>query len=470
MKRFLFVLAITILLLPMHFPLHGQDGGFGGGDSIDVTGLIGDRGGRGGGFGGQGNGRGGIQMPDSKELFSDIQSALKKGKTPLDKSQEKPLRSMLDQEIVHLSDRVQLLRQNNNNNNNFDRGGGGFPGGGRDFGGGFPPDGGFPGGGGFPPGGFPPGGGDFGGGPPRGGNAQGNADQGNNGNNNALANTLAVQTETVTSLKNDDFLENKLQGFLTPEQVTLIQKVRAADKQNATCLGGLLDRISPLNQNNNGGRGNNNRGNNNFNFTNNPKKTNGQDFCMTAEATASERLEPIRKELAKGNLPLDKDKETIAEVFMKSQMKDLGDALRATLTSNFNGNRGGNTANRNNNPQLVIQSSTDDIYKKAAAMLNPQQAKSLKKWHYEQILGRGGIESLIGIEAMQDTPLTDNQIARLTAAWPEVRNQMQLTAKTANKSVSPKDLDNAAMVKMLDMLEPPQVASYQQANKMVSGK
>src|SRR5215471_1592671 len=78
MKRFLFVLAITILLLPMHFSLHGQDGGFGGGDSIDVTGLIGDRGGRGGGFGGQGNGRGGIQMPDSKELFSDIQSALKK--------------------------------------------------------------------------------------------------------------------------------------------------------------------------------------------------------------------------------------------------------------------------------------------------------------------------------------------------------------------------------------------------------
>lgn len=484
MKRILFALAITVLLIPIRYPLHGQDGGFGGGgDSIDVTGLIGDRGGRGGGFGGPGNnGRGAIEMPTSKDLLSDIQSALKKGKTPLDKSQEKPLKSMIDQEIVNLSDRIQLLRQNNNNNNNFDRGprdfGGGFPPGG------FPPDGGFPGGGGFPPGGFPGGGGGFppdggfpgGGGAQRGGNAQGNADQpGGNGNNNNLANTLAVQTETITSLKNDDFLDNKLPAFLTSEQVALIQKVRSADKQNATCLGGLLDRISPLNQNNNGGRGNNNRGNfnNNFNFNNNSKKTNGQDFCMTAEATASERLEPIRKELAKGNLPLAKDKETIAEVFMKSQMKDLGDALRATLTANFSGNRGGgNSANRNTNPQLVIQSSTDEIYKKAAAMLNPQQSDSLKKWHYEQILNRGGIEAVIGIEAMQSTPLTDEQIARLTAAWPEVRNQMQSTAKSANKNISPKELDNAAMSKILDMgmLEPPQITSFQQANKMVSGK
>jgi hypothetical protein len=281
-----------------------------------------------------------------------------------------------------------------------------------------------------------------------------------------------VQTEVITSLKNDDFLATKLPLFLSPEQVALIQKVKAADKENTTCLGGLLDRISPLNQNN-GGRGNNNRGNfNNFNFNNNAKKTNGQAFCMTAEATASDRLEPIRKELAKGNLPLAKDKETIAEVFMKSQIKDLEDSLRSTLTASFAGNRGGggNSLNRNTNPQLVIQSGTDEIYKKATAMLNPPQAESLKDWQYDQLLVRGGIETLIGIEAMQNTPLTDDQIARVTAAWPELRNQLQAAAKATNKNVTAKELDNAAMAKILDMLEPPQVASYRDALKYGTGK
>jgi hypothetical protein len=436
MKRILFVLAITILLVPIHYPLHAQDGGFGGGgDSVDITGILGDRGGR-GGFNGQGNnGRGAIQMPESKTLFSDIQSALKKGKTPLDKSQEKPLRSMLDQEVVNLSDRVQLIRQNNNNNNNFDSGGGGFQGG-------------------------------------RGGNFNGTPDQAGGGNN-ALASTLAVQTETIASLKNDDFIQNKLPAFLTPEQVALIQKVKAADKENATCLGGLLDRISPLNQNN-GGRGNNNRGNfnNNFNFNNNAKKTNGEAFCMTAEATASDRLEPIRKELAKGNLPLAKDKETIAEAFMKSQIKDLEDSLRTTLTASFSGNRngGGNSSNRSTNPQLVIQSGTDEIYKKAAAMLNPPQAESLKDWQYDQFVARGGSETLIGIEAMQNTPLTDDQIARITAAWPELRNQIQAASKAANKNLSAKELDNAVMKKILDMLAPAQIASYQDALKYGTAK
>jgi hypothetical protein len=436
MKRILFVLAITILMVPIHYPLHAQDGGFGGGgDSVDITGILGDRGGR-GGFNGQGNnGRGAIQMPESKTLFSDIQSALKKGKTPLDKSQEKPLRSMLDQEVVNLSDRVQLIRQNNNNNNNFDSGGGGFQGG-------------------------------------RGGNFNGTPDQAGGGNN-ALASTLAVQTETIASLKNDDFIQNKLPAFLTPEQVALIQKVKAADKENATCLGGLLDRISPLNQNN-GGRGNNNRGNfnNNFNFNNNAKKTNGEAFCMTAEATASDRLEPIRKELAKGNLPLAKDKETIAEAFMKSQIKDLEDSLRTTLTASFSGNRngGGNSSNRSTNTQLVIQSGTDEIYKKAAAMLNPPQAESLKDWQYDQFVARGGSETLIGIEAMQNTPLTDDQIARITAAWPELRNQIQAASKAANKNLSAKELDNAVMKKILDMLAPAQIASYQDALKYGTAK
>jgi len=388
-------------------------------------------------------------------MLSDIQSTLKKGKTPLQKAQEKPVKSLLDQEIVNLSDKIQVLRNANNNNGNNggfnDRAGGNFPQGGFPGGaGGGDFAGGFPGGGNFPRGGLPGG------------------DQAANTNLNSTANALNVQVEIIAELKSDDFIENKLPGFLSPEQVALVKKARADDKTNSTCLSGLLDRASnPLQ---NGGRGNNNRGNANFNFNNNTKKANGQAFCMTAEATADDRLEPIRKVLAAGNLPLAKDKELIAEVFLKSQIKDLDDALRISLTASFTGNRGGGglPGNRNNNPQQIIESTTDDIYKKVEAMLEPAQAETLKRWHFDQILSRGGIESLIAIEARQDTPLSDVQITRLTAAWPEVRNQIQTAAKSAKKNMSDKELDNAAMAKILDMIEPPQLASYQAARKYSS--
>jgi hypothetical protein len=105
-------------------------------------------------------------MPDSKAMLSDIQKALNKGKTPLDKTQENR-EEHVGLEVVTLSDRIQVLRSNNNNNEitreaflvgtpDF-QGGGGFPGGGPP--GGFP-EGGFPGGGGLPGGGGFPGGGD----------------------------------------------------------------------------------------------------------------------------------------------------------------------------------------------------------------------------------------------------------------------------------------------------------------------
>jgi len=469
MKPLLFAVAITLLLLPIAQPVRGQDGGFGGGDSIDV--LLGDRGGGRGGFNGNNNGgRGGVAIPDSKTLLSDIQSALKKGKTPLDKAQEKPLKSMLDLEVVNLTDHVQVLRLNNENSNNNQNG---FPGGGN-----FPQDGGFQRGGDFNRGGPPPEGFNRGGIPPEGFNRGGNptagantpANQAANAETNAFANALQIQTETVTSLRNDDFLETKLSTFLTPEQVAVIQKARKEDKENATCLGGLLDRVSTGTQNNNVGRGNN-RGTFNFNNNNNSKKTNGQPFCMAADATPSARLEPIRKELAKANLPLGKDKETIAEVFMKSQVKDTEDALRATLTANFSNNRGGSSSiNRGTNLQIVTQNGIDEIYKKAGATLNPPQTESLKKWHFEQIMARGGIESLISIEHLQNTPLSDHQIAQVTAAWTDLRSMAQSAAKAANKNPQPKDLDNAVMTKVVAMLEPPQIASYEAAKKAVPAK
>jgi hypothetical protein len=99
------------------------------------------------------------------------------------------------------------------------------------------------------------------------------------------------------------------------------------------------------------------------------------------------------------------------------------------------------------------------------ALLNPQQAGTLKTWHYTQMLGRTPIDSLIAVNAMQDTPLSDEQITRVTAAWPELRSQIQNQAKAAGVSVDAKKIDAAAMTKILDMLEPSQVASYQLAKK-----
>jgi len=422
MKKSMFMIALAILLFPMGHSLRAQDGGFGGGDSIDVTGVLNGRGGGGRG----GYNRAGPVIPDSRSMMSDIKSALNKGKTPLEKAQEMPLQSLLDTELVGLSDRIQVLQANRNQN----RGGGGdFPGG------------------------------------PQGADAAGAT------GNNAQLNALEIQVETLTILKNDDFLDNKLPAFLTPEQVALVRKVKSEDKTNATCLGGLLDRATSLAQAS--GRGNNNNFNNRRN--NNPGnrgignadlKSNGQPYCMTSNSTASDRLEPIRKVLANGNLPLAPDKETIAEVFMKSQIKDLEDAMRAGISSSFNGNRGGNNANnRNNNPQLVVQTTTDNIYRKVAAMLTPPQVDSLKRARYKEMLERGGVETLIGVESMQDTPLSDEQIARVTAAWPEFQNQIQVSAKAANKKLSAKELDSATSAKILEMLEPAQAASYEAAQK-----
>src|SRR6185295_8821830 len=110
-----------------------------------------------------------------------------------------------------------------------------------------------------------------------------------------------------------------------------------------------------------------------------------------------------------------------------------------------------------------IQTSTDHLYKKVWEILTPAQAETLKKWHYNQILNRGGIDALITIEELQGTPLNADQIARVTVAFPEFRNQLQAAAKASNKNTPAKDLDQSAMVKVLAYLEPPQVASFQDA-------
>jgi hypothetical protein len=422
MKKLMFVMAVAIFMIPalgMMSPVYAQFDG-----DVDLSSILNGGGERGGN---RGNNNRGPQIPDGKIMFDEIQATLKKGKTPMEDAQKKPIQNLLNMEIVTLTDKIQLLRNNNNNNNpNFnnqaqpDQGRGG-----------------------------------------RGG--------GNNQPQNPQQSDQAIKIDTITSLKNDDFLATKLPLFLSPEQTALVQKTRAEDKSNSTCLGGLLDRYyQQLNSNNNRGNQNQNyNNNNNNNNNNNQNRPNGQKYCMTTQATPSERLEPIRKVLAKGNLPLAKDKDMIAEVFMKAELQDLETALRAGLTNNNNqGGRGNNNNNnRNNNPQQMIQSSIDGMYKKVEELLKPDQAAVLKTWHYTQMLGRTPIDSLIAVNAMQDTPLSDEQIAKVTAAWPEYRNQIQQAARAAGKNVDAKTIDSAAMNKILDMLEPSQVASYQLAKK-----
>ena len=418
MKKLMYVMAVAMFMIPVLgflSPVYAQFDG-----DVDLSGLLN---GGGEGRGGNRGGNRGPQIPDAKLMFDEIQSTLKKGKTPMDKAQEKPIQNLLNMEIVTLTDRIQLLRNNNNNNNNN-----------------FPND------------------------QNRGGRGTGNN---NNQQQNQQQSEQAIKIDTITSLKNEDFLATKLSGFLSPEQVALVQKAHAEDKSNSTCLGGLLDRYyQQLNNNNRGNNNQNYNNNNNNNNNNNQNRPNGQKYCMTAQSTPSERLEPIRKVLAKGNLPLSKDKDMFAEVFMKAELQDLEAALRAGLTNNNQGGRGNNNNNnRNNNPQQIIQSSIDGMYKKVEEQLKPEQAATLKSWHYTQMLGRSPIDSLIAVNAMQDTPLSDEQIAKVTAAWPEYRNQIQQAAKAAGKNVDAKTIDGAAMNKILDMLEPSQVASYQLAKK-----
>src|SRR4051794_30579913 len=121
MKKLLLITAMMVLAAP----LYAQE------DSIDVTNILNGLG------GGNNNGRGGRgnqpQIPVALDMLTEIKTALKNGKTPLvDKAQEKQVQSLLNTEIVALTDQIQVLRGNdsnnqNNQNNQGGRGRGGTP-------------------------------------------------------------------------------------------------------------------------------------------------------------------------------------------------------------------------------------------------------------------------------------------------------------------------------------------------------
>ncbi|HET9129804.1 MAG TPA: hypothetical protein VFO86_02585, partial [Terriglobia bacterium] len=212
MKKLFYVMAVAMFMIPvlgLLTPVYAQFDG-----DVDLSGILN---GGGEGRGGNRGGNRGPQIPDAKLMFDEIQATLKKGKTPMEDAQKKPIQNLLNMEIVTLTDRIQLLRNNNNNNNgNFEQN--------------------------------------------RGGNRGGNN---NNQQQNQQQNDQAIKIDTITNLKNEDFIATKLSGFLTPEQVALVQKAHADDKSNSTCLGGMLDRYYQALNNNN--RGNNNNYNNNYN-------------------------------------------------------------------------------------------------------------------------------------------------------------------------------------------------------------
>src|SRR5687768_13501308 len=124
-KRYLSLIAIALLALPVL----AQDD-FGGFSQGDLEGLIGDLGG--GGRGGRG-GRGGnnVQsiLPDATVMYNQLKDLLKNKKVALAKEQEKPLQTLLNDEVkavrTDLETQFPALRnlgQPNQNQNNQNRG------------------------------------------------------------------------------------------------------------------------------------------------------------------------------------------------------------------------------------------------------------------------------------------------------------------------------------------------------------
>jgi hypothetical protein len=120
-------------------------------------------------------------------------------------------------------------------------------------------------------------------------------------------------------------------------------------------------------------------------------------------------------------------------------------AQNANNNNNFNrGNRGGN-----NNIQQELQRKNEELLDHIAAKLNPDQSTIVKKYKYDQIKAKGGVEKYRAILEQEGTPLTaeqTNQIRNLFNA------QNQAVRAFAEKQVTDEMAKHAS-------LEPPAPAN-----------
>ena len=313
MRKLLLVGAIVLLASPC-FAQDDFGGGFGGGfDGVltgsDIDALLG-----GGNRGNRNNN--GTSIPNPEQMLLQMKDLLKAKKVPLNKDQEKALKTFLDTETVAM--RTELEAQFTNRGNNNGRG------------------------------------------------------------NNNTANTLSEIFTTVTHHNTE--LLTAIKADLMPDQAALIAKAEKDKKTCTVVLDLFNpQQLQNRNEGNRGGgnRGNQgfnnfpggfdggfdfqggggfdprggNRGNNNF-----AQQMPDRAFCTTASSTTAERVAPISQILSKGKKPLTPDQEQkVASLIearvplMQQEMRDKNPQM-ANLVNNINNQ---NRNNNNNNNQTV---------------------------------------------------------------------------------------------------------------------
>lgn len=102
------------------------------------------------------------------------------------------------------------------------------------------------------------------------------------------------------------------------------------------------------------------------------------------------------------------------------------------------GNRGGN----NFSPEAEIRAKNEELLDKIAASLNPPQGKIVKKYKYDQIKARGGVERYRAIMEEEGTPLTAEQRTQIQALF-NSQNQgvRQYAEELAQKEIASKPLE-----------------------------
>jgi hypothetical protein len=102
------------------------------------------------------------------------------------------------------------------------------------------------------------------------------------------------------------------------------------------------------------------------------------------------------------------------------------------LCQNF-GNRG-NRGNNNNNVNFnvvrtEVEKQNESLLDKVIAMLNPDQQRIIKRFKYDQIKSKGGVERIRGILEEEGTPLTPAQIPPIQALFNDSNQTLRQLAQ-----------------------------------------